>query len=103
MFYEVHRHLLLYRKLHDGRALRFRHIIVIEKEVFEVRLVEGEIAQIDPADVVGVACAEVHPYCDLAPAIKHAETEYIKCVRKGWRAYDPTVASFLMLARSRAA
>jgi hypothetical protein len=48
MFHEVHRHLLLYRKLQDGHTPRFRHIIVVKSEIFEVRILDRDVVQLDP-------------------------------------------------------
>jgi len=77
MFSDVHRHLVLCMKPLHGHKPRFRQIVVIKTDVFELRILEGEAVQLDQ--------------------------QAIASVRRGWRAFDPSAPSSLHLTRSQAA
>jgi hypothetical protein len=87
----------------DRKRLRFRQIVVIEDNVFEVRILEGDAVQLDSRAIANAAAVEIHAHEALAPAIAQAEKEYIASVRRGWRAYDPSMHSSQRLPRSEAA
>ena len=103
MFSDVHRHLVLCMKPLHGHKPRFRQIVVIKTDVFELRILEGEAVQLDQQAIANAVAAEIHAHEALAPAVAHAEKEYIASVRSGWRAFDPSAPSSLHLARSQAA
>jgi hypothetical protein len=103
MFSDVHRHLVLCMKPLHGHKPRFRQIVVIKTDVFELRILEGEAVQLDQQAIANAAAAEIHAHEALAPAVAHAEKEYIASVRRGWRAFDPSAPSSLDLTRSQAA
>jgi len=50
MFSDVHRHLVLCMKPLHGHKPRFRQIVVIKTDVFELRILEGEAVQLDQQD-----------------------------------------------------
>jgi len=91
MHSEIHRHLVLYKDLPDSRRSRFRQIVVVEREQFEVRIFESDILQLDREFTDDTSGAEIHLHAALPFAVLNAESEYKQSVRKGWRAYYPAV------------
>ena len=59
MYSEIHRHLVLCKKLPDSTQSRFRQIVVVEREQFEVRVLEGDVVQLDLRFSDDVAGADV--------------------------------------------
>ena len=80
MFSDVHRHLVLCMKPLHGHKPRFRQIVVIKTDVFELRILEGEAVQLDQQAIANAVAAEIHAHEALAPAVAHAEKEYIASV-----------------------
>ena len=91
MHSEIHRHLLLYKDLPDSRRSRFRQIVVLEREQFEVRIFESDILQLEREFSDDASVAEIQFHATLPLAVLSAESEYKQSVRKGWRAYDPAL------------
>ena len=89
MYSEIHRHLVLCKKLPNSTQSRFRQIVVVEREQFEVRVLESDVVQLDLRFTDDVAGADVKFHTSLSSAVLNAEDEYKQSVRSGWRAYNP--------------
>ena len=59
MYAEIHRHLVLYKKIPNSCQSLFRQIIVVEREHFEVRVFESDIPQLDTKFVLDRTSAEI--------------------------------------------
>lgn len=99
MYSEIHRHLVLYKNSPDLRQPRFRQIIVVEREHFEVRVLESELVQLDPKVSDDTSSAEIRCHADLQAAVLNAENVYKESVKSGWRAYDPTLPHYVPTGR----
>src|SRR5689334_5917957 len=95
MYAEIHRHLVLYKKIPNSCQSLFRQIVVVEREHFEVRVLESDIPQLDTKFVLDSSSAEIQLYKDLSEAVRNAENNYKESVRQNWRAFDPSVAHSL--------
>ena len=96
MFAEIHRHFVLFR----GHPHRFKQIVVVEMERFEVRMIENDSVVLNPVFTDNDLSALAHP--DLNSAVLRAEKEYTLSVREGWRALTPTMNDYPMLIVRRA-
>ena len=99
MYAEIHRHFVLFKNSLDSGHCRFRQIVVVERNQFEVRVFESDIIELDPKFTDDGSGTEVQFLSTLSPAVLIAESEYKQSVRNGWRAYDPT-ATYRLPARN---
>ena len=98
MFGETHRHFVLFKAQLESANFRYKQIVVIEREQFEVRVFETDGINPNPQftdDCQGEA------YSDLTSAVLGAEKQYKMSVRTGWRAVQPCMQSFRMLTAQR--
>jgi hypothetical protein len=100
VFSEIHRHLVLWKRVPDSSALLFRQIIVVEREKFEVRLFERDNFEQFPnvSDDASGTEILIHPSLDLA--VLDAEKLFRQSVRSGWRAFDPTIPHYAAMVRA---
>ena len=90
MYAEIHRHFVLFKNSLDSGHCRFRQIVVVERNQFEVRVFESDIIELDPKFTDDGSDTGVQFHSTLSPAVLNAESEYKQSVRNGWRACDPT-------------
>lgn len=102
MFLEIHRHLVLYKRLPDSPTCRFRQILVVERDKFEVRVFDGEVFQKIPSIGDDVSGMEIQFHSSLDSAVLDAEKQFTQSVRTGWRAFDPTLSHFTTTVNSAA-
>ena len=88
----------MYGQVHENRVLykdeakpgnRYRQIVVVELEQFDVRILEGDVIRSDPQFLASSESAELYPHSDLQAALKDAEEEFRRSVQNGWIPYDP--------------
>jgi hypothetical protein len=99
---EIHRHLVLFKRLPDSTTCRFRQILVVERDKFEVRVFDGETFQKVPSVGDDVSGMEIQIHPSLESAVLDAEKQFKQSVRNGWRAVDPTVSHLTATANSAA-
>jgi hypothetical protein len=91
MYKQVHSNVVLYRPQVQVGS-RYRQIVVVEKEQFELRIFEGEVAQLEPKFIADGTDAEVHFHSTVNDAQRDAEKEFQASVAEGWEPYNPHVA-----------
>lgn len=79
---EIHANLLLY-KPSPIPGNRYRQIVVVESERFEVRILEGEVLR-DAQFAASSEDAEAHFYSDMKSALDEAEKEFRLSAKSGW-------------------
>jgi hypothetical protein len=99
MFGETHRHFVLFKARSGSENFRYKQIVVIEREQFEVRVFETDRIELNPSFADGGLHHET--YSDVASAVLGAEKQYKMSVRTGWRAVQANMQSFRMLAAQR--
>lgn len=99
MFGETHRHFVLFKARSESGNFRYKQIVVIEQEQFEVRVFETDSIDLNPSFTDGGLHHEA--YSDLTSAVLGAEKQYEMSVRTGWRAVQASMQSFRMLAAQR--
>ena len=99
MFGETHRHFVLFKARSESENFRYKQIVVIEREQFEVRVFETDSINLNPK--FSDECLQGEAYSDLTSAVLGAEKQYKLSVRTGWRAVQPSMQSFRMLAAQR--
>ena len=82
---EIHANPLLYNPS-PIPGNRYRQIVVVESERFEVRILEGELLR-DAQFAASSEGAEVHLYSDLKSALDEAEREFRVSSKSGWIPY----------------
>jgi hypothetical protein len=82
---EIHANLLLY-KPSPIPGNRFRQIVVVEAERFEVRILEGQVLR-DAQFAANSEDAEVHFHSDMKSALDDAEKEFRSSAKSGWIPY----------------
>ena len=101
MYAEIHRHLVLYRNSPECAQSRFRQIVVVERDQFEVRVVESDTVQLDPKFTDDGSQSEIEFHAGLSQAVLKAEQLYKQSVKNGWRAYDPTMPHNVLVGTRR--
>ena len=99
MFGETHRHFVLFKARSESENFRYKQIVVIEREQFEVRVFETDSINLNPQFTDD--CLQSEAYSDLTSAVLGAEKQYKMSVRTGWRAIQSSMQSFRMLAAQR--
>ena len=89
MHSEIHRHLVLCKNLPGSPPFRFRQIVVVEREQFELRVFDSDTVRLDLEFTDGASGTDIQFHTTLPLAVLSAECEYKQSVRTGWRAYDP--------------
>jgi hypothetical protein len=84
---EIHVNRVLY-KTGPKPGDRYRQIVVVELEQFQVRILEGEVIQPDPQFTAGSDDAEVSFHADLKSALAEADQEFRASVASGWLPYS---------------
>jgi hypothetical protein len=82
---EIHTNLLLY-KPSPIPGNRYRQIVVVKTNRFEVRILEGEVLR-DAQFAASSEDAEVHIYSDLNSALDEVEREFRLSAKSGWIPY----------------
>jgi hypothetical protein len=87
MYGQVHGNLVLYWGRPTTGA-RFRQIVVVELEQFQVPILEGEVLQLEPQFSASNpdALYQLHP--DLQSALDDADREFDASVEAGWTPYS---------------
>jgi hypothetical protein len=86
MYSEIHMNLSLYKnRAKPGN--RYLNIVIVEKEQFEVRVFEGDVAQVDPKFIANSSDAAMTFHPSLESARKDANKEFDESVAKGWQPY----------------
>jgi hypothetical protein len=101
MFGEIHRHFVLTKTASGNGAHCFKQIFVVERQGFEVRILETD--SIEPQLAFPNSAAASATYPNLESAVLDAEKEYKSNVRIGWRAITSTMPSYTILMSRRAA
>jgi hypothetical protein len=91
MYNEIHSNAVLYRPQVQVGG-RYRQIVVVEKEQFQIRIFEGDVEQLDPKFLADSTDAEIYFHPTLNAAVKDAEKEFQASVTEGWEPYNPHVA-----------
>ena len=99
MFGETHRHFVLFKAQSESPNLRYRQIVVVEREQFEMRVFETDTMELKPRFTDGGLHGEA--YADLTSAVLSAEERYKMSVRTGWRAPQCSMQSFGTLPAQR--
>jgi hypothetical protein len=86
MYGEIHANLVLY-KPSSIPGNRYRQIVVVESERFEVRILEGEVLRSDPQFAANSEDAEVHIHLNIKSALDDADKEFDASVKSGWIPY----------------
>jgi hypothetical protein len=79
---EIHANLVLYKPA-PMPGNRYRQIVVVESERFEVRILEAEVLR-DPQFAASSEDAEVHFYSDMKSALDDADMEFQLSEKSGW-------------------
>jgi hypothetical protein len=87
MYGQVHANLVLYKR-NPKPGHRYRQIIVVELEQFQVRVLGGDVVQADPQFSAESQDAEVYFHSSLQSAVDDAEKEFKGSVEAGWIPYD---------------
>ena len=98
MFGETHRHFVLFKARSKSENFRYKQIVVIEREQFEVRVFETDSIDLNPRFTDGL---QYDAYSDVTSAVLGAEEQYKMSVRTGWRAVQSSMQSFNLLAAQR--
>jgi hypothetical protein len=85
---EIHRNRVLYRE-HPQPGHRYRQIVVVEKDRFEVLIFEGDVVQTDPQFIAQCSDAEISLHQTLKAALAEAESEFQRSITAGWTPYYP--------------
>lgn len=87
MYGEVHYNRVLYSGRQPRQGARFRQIVVVELEQYQVRVLDGEVIQMEPQFTANNpdALYQLHP--DLQSALDDAQRELDSSVRAGWTPY----------------
>jgi hypothetical protein len=80
---EIHANLLLY-KPSPMPGNRYRQIVVVESERFEVRILESEVFLPDPRLAASREDAEVRYHLDMKSALEDADKEFRLSEMSGW-------------------
>lgn len=83
---EIHANLVLY-KPSPIPGNRYRQIVVVESDRFEVRILEGEVLRPDPQFAASSEDAEVHFHSDMKSALDDADKEFRSSEKSGWIPY----------------
>ena len=102
MFTEIHRHFVLCKRSLDRSEVMYRHITLIEREQFEVQVLDCETVELNSSVHEDVELPEVQLYRDLGLGISGAEKEYKLSIKHGWRALDSTLPAYAALRARRA-
>jgi hypothetical protein len=86
MYSEVHLNRVLYKPAPVASS-RFRQIVVVEKEQFEVRIFEGAVVQLDPEFIANCSDAEVVFHPTLQSAREDVNKEFQDSISAGWQPY----------------
>ena len=86
MYGEVHANRVLYRD-NPIPGARFRQIVVVELEQFQVRILQGAVVQIAPRFTADNPDSELYLHSDLKSALEYAEKEFKASVEAGWKPY----------------
>jgi hypothetical protein len=102
MFNEIHRHFVLFKRSPNCSEIVYRHITLVEREQFEVRVLDSQIMERNSALLAKAESAELQLFGHLELGILAAEKEYKLSIRSGWRALDSTLTAYAALRGSRA-
>jgi hypothetical protein len=86
MYGQVYGNRVLY-KMNPEPGHRYRQIVVVELEQFQVRVLGGNVIQPDPHFLADSQDAEVTFHSSLQAAVDDAEKEYKASVESGWIPY----------------
>jgi hypothetical protein len=91
MYNQVHSNAVLYRPQVQVGS-RYRQIVIVEKENFEVRVFDGDVVQLEPQFLADSTDAVITFHPTLNEAIQDAEKEFRDSASEGWEPYDPLAA-----------
>ncbi len=83
---EIHANHVLYRE-QPLPGHRYRQVVVVEMEQFQVFIFGGDVVQEDPQFFADSLDAEVHFHSNLQPALDDAEAEVQRSLAVGWSPY----------------
>jgi hypothetical protein len=102
MFNEIHRHFVLFKRSPNGSEIMYRHITLVERDQFEVRVFDCQTMELNSVILAKAEPAELQLCGHLELGILGAEKEYKLSIRSGWRALDSTLTAYAALRGSRA-
>lgn len=85
MYGQVHGNTVFYKDRPEA-GHRYRQIVVVERNQFEVRIFEGDVIQEAPFDVDNPD-AEIYLHADLKSAVADAKKEAADTAANGWIRY----------------
>jgi hypothetical protein len=83
---DVHEGFVLYKN-NPKPGHRYRQIVVVEMDQFEVRILGGDVIQPDPHFSADSQDAEVYFHSSLEAALADARKEFDASVKSGWLPY----------------
>ncbi len=86
MYTEVHANRVFY-KSEPKPGHRYRQLVVVEKEKYELRILEGEVKDVAPVFDVNSLDAEITLHNDLRSALSDLEAQCAEAVKQGWIPY----------------
>jgi hypothetical protein len=102
MFNEIHRHFVLFKRSPNGSEITYRHITLVEREQFEVGVLDCQTMDVNTSVLAKAESAELQLCENLELGILEAEKEYKLSIKSGWRALDSTLTAYAALRGSRA-
>ena len=83
MYSQVHGNRVFY-KTEPKPGNRYKQIVVVEKEKYELRIFEGEVLQKEPVFDVNNPDAEVYLHDELRTALADARKKSEQSIAEGW-------------------
>ena len=102
MFNEIHRHFVLFKRSPNHSEIMYRHIVLVERDQFEVRVLDCQTMDVNPSVLAKAESAELQLCGNLELGVLGAEKEYKLSIKSGWRALDSTLTAYAALRGSRA-
>jgi|GEM_PF-5367696 len=85
---QPHRNIVLY-KTEAMPGHKYRQIVVIENEQYEVRIFEGDVISTEPEFLAHGSDAEIYFHTELSTALNDAQEENNRSLANGWIPYSP--------------
>ena len=86
MHHQIHRNAVFCRD-NPEPGHHFRQIVIIEGDMFQVRILEGEVIQTDPGWFADNQDAELYMHPTLESAMADLDREVERTQAEGWKLY----------------